>query len=87
MSFKLPNRPQMKRFDLRLEKAHDALDNASYYLLEALRVYDGDKIPTTFPQAMAWEYANSVERAIDALTTLLSQAETEIADALKKETI
>lgn len=79
----LPALAQLVRFRKRLSKAHDALDDASYFLLEALRVYEGDKIATKFPAAMAWEYAHSVEAAIDSLTTLLSIAETEADEALK----
>lgn len=80
-----PSLAQLVRLRRRLEKAHDALDNASYYLLEAGRVYDGDKIPTKFPHAMAWEEARSVEAAIDCLTSLLASAEG-YADAAIKET-
>ena len=71
----LPSLAQLTRFRKRCEKAHDALESASYFLLEAIRVYDGDKIPTKFDAAMAWESAHSTEAAIDALKSLLAVAE------------
>ena len=78
----LPSLAQLTRFRKRCEKAHDALESASYFLLEALRVYDGDKIPTKFPHAMAWEDAHATEAAIDALKSLLAVAETYAASAI-----
>ena len=79
----LPSVGQLARFRKRAEKAHEALEAASFHLLEALRAYDGDKIPVKFDAAMAWENANAVEKAIDALTSLLSVAEAEADEALK----
>jgi hypothetical protein len=72
----LPSLAQLVRFRKRCEKAHEAFESASWYLLEALRVYDGDKIPTKYPHAMAWEDAHATEAAIDALKSLLAGAET-----------
>lgn len=82
MAYKRASTAQLVRFRKRAEKAHDALDSASYYLLEALRAFDGDTIPTKHPDAMAWEDAKAVEAAIDALTALLSAAETYADQAL-----
>jgi hypothetical protein len=79
----LPSLPQLVRFRKRASKAHDALEDASYYLLEALRAYDGDKIPTKHNEAMAWEDAHAVEAAIDALKSLLAVAGTYADNALK----
>lgn len=79
-----PSLAQLVRLRKRLEKAHDALDEASYFLLEALRIYDGDKIPTAFPHAMAWEHATSVEAAINCLTSLLASAEGYADEAIKE---
>jgi len=84
MAYTLPSRSQLARFRKRMEKAHDALDTASYCLLEALRVFDGDKIPTKFPHAMAWEDAHATEAAIGALTQLLATAETYADKAIKE---
>ena len=77
-------REQLVRFRRRVEKAHEALDNASWLLLEAQRSFDGDKIPVKHDEAMAWEAARSAEAAIDALTTLLASAEGYADDALKE---
>jgi hypothetical protein len=78
-----PSLAQLVRFRKRCEKAFEALETASWNLLEALRVYDGDKIPTKFPAAMAWEDAHSVEAAIDCLKALLATGETEADNAIK----
>jgi len=78
----LPSLAQLARFRKRCEKAHEAFEAASWYLLQALRVYDGDKIPTQFPAAMAWEDAHAVEAAIDALKSLLAAAETYADEAI-----
>lgn len=78
-----PSLAQLVRFRKRIQKAHEELDSASYHLLEGLRVFDGDKIPTKFDSAMAWEDAHSTEAAIGALTALLSAAEDYADQAIK----
>lgn len=82
----LPSRAQLVRFRKRLEKAHEELESASSHILDALRVFDGDKIPTKFPHAMAWEDAHAVEAAIDCLKSLLAAAETYASKALTEPT-
>lgn len=79
----LPTRAQLVRFRKRVEKAHDALESASFHLLAALRVYDGDKIPVNFDCAMAWEDVTAAEAAIGVLTRTLAGAETDTEEALK----
>lgn len=76
--------PQLVRFRRRLEKSMDALENASWYALEALRVFDGDRLQIgKFPAAMAWETAHSAEAAIPALKALLAAALTDANDQLR----
>jgi hypothetical protein len=80
----LPSIAQLVCFRKRCEKAQEAFESASFSLLEALRAYDGDKIPTKFPAAMAWENAHSTEAAIDALKALLAGAESDADEAIKE---
>lgn len=79
----LPSTAQLVRFGKRVERAMDHLENASYEMLEALRTFDGDKIPLRFHIASAWESAHSTEAAIPALKHLLSVVLTDL-DAHRK---
>lgn len=75
---KLPSIPQLVRFRKRLEKAMDGLESASNWALDALRAFDGDKVPIEHPCAMAWEAAHSAEMAIPVLKGAIASALTDI---------
>jgi hypothetical protein len=78
-----PTIPQLVRFRARLSRAMDHLEKASWEALDALRAYDGDKLPVRFDAAMAWETAHSAEQAIPALKALIASALTDVEETLK----
>jgi hypothetical protein len=79
----LPSVPQLVRFRARLEKAMDGLESASNWALDALRAFDGDKVPVKHPCATAWEAAHSAEMAIPVLKGAIASALTDIDEQVK----
>jgi hypothetical protein len=79
-----PSIPQLVRFEKRISKAMDGLESASNWALDALRVFDGDKLPIRLDAAMAWETAHVAEAAIPALKALLASALTDVAAQIKE---
>ena len=79
--YELPTGPQLVRISNRVEKAIDAIENASYVLLDARRVFDAEKVPTSEPIAMADHYIECAESALTAIRALLAVAASDLAKA------
>jgi hypothetical protein len=80
----LPSIAALVRFERRLNKAMDGLESASNWALDALRVFDGDKLPLKSKASSAWETAHAAEAAIPALKMLLAEALGDVAAQLKE---
>lgn len=80
----MPSIPALVRFEKRLSRAMDHLEIASNEALDALRVFDGDRLPLKFKAASAWETAHAAEGAIPALRMLIADALGDVAAQLKE---
>lgn len=80
----LPTVPQLVRFKRRVDTAMEQIGAASYALLQAMRVFNGEAIPSAEPFSGAYLDVQRAEAILDAAAALLATAQDDASKQLAK---
>jgi hypothetical protein len=83
-TIELPTIAQLVRVKRRVDTAMEQIGSASYALLQAMRVFNGEAIPSAEPFAVAYLDIQRAEAILDAATALLAMAQDDATKQLAK---
>jgi hypothetical protein len=83
-TIELPTIAQLVRVKRRVDTAMEQIESASYALLQAMRVFNGEAIPSAEPFSGAYLEIQRAEAILDAATALLAMAQGDASRQLAK---